>query len=51
MTLKTVLGIVAVAFTIWWVIEQPLAAAHVVHSIGGFLVTAASGMQRFVKNV
>ncbi|MGH3405330.1 MAG: hypothetical protein ACRDRJ_22925 [Streptosporangiaceae bacterium] len=50
MSWKTVLGIAAVAFTIWWIIEQPLAAAHLVHNIGTFLSTAGAGMQRFLRN-
>src|SRR6266436_3055823 len=37
MSVKTVTGWLAVAFVIWWVIEQPADAAHVVHNIGVFL--------------
>lgn len=51
MRAKTVVAFVAVVFVIWWVVEQPVAAAHAVHSIGGFISTAASGMQRFMRNV
>ena len=49
--LKTVLGWVALAFVIWWVIEQPTAAAHLVHNIGAFLSTMATGLSNFIASV
>jgi hypothetical protein len=45
--LKTVLGWVAVAFIIWWIIEDPAGASHVVHNTGGFLNSAAHGISDF----
>ena len=30
---KTIAGWAAIAFVIWWVIEQPESAAHLVHNI------------------
>ena len=51
MKLKTVLTWAAVAFLIWWVIQQPTNADHVVHNIGSFLSTAATGLSRFVSNI
>ena len=51
MNLKTVLGWVALAFVIWWVIEQPAAAAHLVHNIGAFLSSAAHGLSTFVSSL
>lgn len=39
MNLKTVLGWAAAAFIVWFVIEQPTAAEHIVHNIGSFLST------------
>lgn len=47
MNLKTILGWLALAFVLWWVIEDPTAAAHVVHNIGTFLTTAAHGISNF----
>lgn len=47
MNAKTIIGWAAVAFVVWWVIEQPTAAAHLVHNIGTFLSTTASGFSSF----
>ena len=51
MNAKTIAGWAAVAFVIWWVIEQPTAAAHLVHNIGTFLSTAAAGLSSFVSSI
>ena len=51
MSLKTILGYAVVAFVIWWVIEAPDSAAHLVHNIGNFLSTAASGLSHFVSSI
>jgi hypothetical protein len=49
--LKTILGWLAVAFIIWWIIEEPTAAAHVVHNIGTFLTSAAHGISSFFASI
>ena len=36
---------------IWWVIEAPASAAHVVHNIGTFLSSAASGITQFFASI
>ncbi len=51
MNIKTIAGWVVLAFIVWWVIEQPEAAAHIVHNIGNFLSTAASGLSHFVASI
>ncbi len=51
MDIKTVLGWLALAFVVWWVIEQPAAAAHVVHNIGTFLTSAAHGLSNFFASI
>ena len=51
MDLKTVLGWVALAFVVWWVIAEPAAAAHVVHNIGVFLSSAAHGLSTFFTSI
>lgn len=51
MKLKTVLTWAAVAFVIWWVVQQPTSAAHLVHDIGSFLTTAATGISHFIANL
>jgi hypothetical protein len=50
-SLRAILGWAVVAFLIWWVIEQPTGAAHVVHNIGTFLTTAASGISSFFAKI
>ena len=49
--MKTIAGWAAVAFIVWWVIEQPANAAHLVHNIGTFLATAAAGLSHFVASI
>ena len=51
MNLKTVLGWLAVAFVVWWIIEDPAGAAHVVHNIGTFLTSAAHGISAFFASL
>ena len=51
MNIKTVLGWVALAFVVWWVIEQPTAAAHLVHNLGTFLSNAARGLSNFFASL
>ena len=51
MNLKTVIGWVALAFVIWWIMVEPAAAAHVVHNIGAFLSSAAHGLSTFVASL
>jgi hypothetical protein len=50
-SLKTILGWAAVAFIVWFVVEQPDNAGHIVHNIGTFLATAASGFSHFVSSI
>jgi hypothetical protein len=47
MSLKTILGWLAVVFIIWWVIMQPHGAAHIVQHIGSFITTVATGLSHF----
>ena len=51
MNLKTVLGWLAVAFIVWWIIVEPASAAHVVHNIGTFLTSAAHGISTFFASL
>jgi hypothetical protein len=48
---KTIAGYLAIALVIWWVIEAPQSAAHVVHNIGTFLSSAASGITQFFASI
>ena len=51
MNLKTVLTWAAVAFVLWWIIQQPASAAHLVHNIGSILTTAAHGLSDFIASL
>ena len=51
MSIKTILTYAAIAFVVWWVIQQPTNAAHIVHNIGTFLTTVANGLSRFVASI
>jgi len=48
---KTLLGYAAVAFVLWWMIESPSSAAHLVHNLGNFLSTVASGLSHFFSSL
>jgi hypothetical protein len=50
-SLKTILGWVAVAALVWWVIEQPTGVAYIVHNVGTFMSTAASGLSHFFATI
>ena len=51
MKLSNILKWVILAFIVWWVIEAPGNAAHLVHNIGTFLSTAANGLSHFVSSL
>lgn len=43
------LWLALIAFVLWWMVEQPSAAAHAASGIGRALYTAASGFSRFLS--
>ena len=49
--LGTILKWAAIAFVLWWVIQEPTDAAHLVHNIGSLLSQAAHGVSSFVANI
>jgi hypothetical protein len=49
--LRQVLTYAAIIFVIWWVIQQPTDAAHLIHNITGLLNTAAHGLSNFITNL
>ena len=51
MKLGTILKWAAIAFVLWWVIQEPTAAAHLMHNIGSLLSQAAHGLSSFVANI
>ncbi len=48
---RTILFYLFIAFLIWWVIQQPTNAAHLVHNIGTLLTDAANGLAHFVASI
>lgn len=51
MKFTTILQWVVIAFVVWWIIQEPTSAAHLVHNIGTFLSNSASGLSRFVTSI
>jgi hypothetical protein len=51
MNLKTVLTWSAVSFVLWWLINQPSSAAHLIDSIGAVVNGAAHGLSNFVATI
>lgn len=51
MTLRQVLGWATVAFVAWWVITEPVSAAHFVHNIGLTLDRIAKGLSVFFASL
>ena len=51
MKLGDILKWVIIAFVVWWVIQQPTGAAHLVHNIGTLLSNAAGGLSHFVASI
>jgi len=51
LNVKQIAGYAALAFVVWWIIQQPTNAAHIVHNLGTFLSTAATGFSHFVSSI
>jgi hypothetical protein len=49
--MKQVLTYLAIAFVVWWIIQQPANAAHLIHNIADFLTNAAKGLSNFVAKI
>jgi hypothetical protein len=49
--LGNVLKWALLAFVVWWVIQEPTNAAHLVHNIGTLLSSAANGLSHFVSSI
>ena len=46
-----IFGWLAIAFIVWWVIQEPASAGHLVHNIGALLSEAAHGVASFVASI
>ena len=51
MKLSRIISYLAIAFVVWWVIQEPTSAAHLVHNIGSLLSQAAHGVSNFVASI
>ena len=51
MKLSKIISYLAIAFVVWWVIQEPTSAAHLVHNIGSLLSQAAHGVSNFVASI
>ena len=49
--IRSILTYALIAFVIWWVIQQPESAAHLVHNVGSALSSAAHGLSNFVASI
>jgi hypothetical protein len=48
---KTVAGWLALAFVLWWVIEAPTGAEHLVHNTGEFFRVSLAGLSHFFTSM
>lgn len=48
---KQILTYALIAFGIWWVIQEPTNAGHLMHNIGALLSQAAHGLSSFVASI
>jgi hypothetical protein len=39
-----------IILAVWWVIQDPASAAHLVHKVGGFLTHAAHSLSTFASS-
>lgn len=51
MNLRKILTYALVAFVVWWVVQQPASAAHLVHDIEGLLTKLAKDFSNFVASI
>ena len=51
MSLRVIFTYAAIAFTLWWIIQQPANASHIISDAGAMLRTAADGLSHFVASI
>ena len=51
MNVRKILTYALIAFVIWWVVQQPASAAHLVHDIAGLLTELAKEFSSFVASI
>ena len=48
---KQIITYLVIAFVIWWLIQQPASAGHLIHNIGALLSQAAHGVSTFIASI
>jgi hypothetical protein len=48
---RQIITYLIIAFIIWWVIQEPSSAGHLIHNIGDLLSEAAHGMSNFISSI
>jgi hypothetical protein len=48
---RQIITYLIIAFIIWWVIQEPGSAGHLIHNIGDLLSEAAHGMSQFISSI
>ncbi len=48
---KQIITYLAIAFVIWWLIQEPTSAGHLVHNVGALLSQAAHGVSNFIASI
>jgi hypothetical protein len=48
---RQIITYLAIAFVIWWLIQEPASAGHLIHNIGALLSQAAHGMSTFISSI
>jgi len=48
---RLVITYAAIAFVVWWVIQEPSGATQIIRNIGTSLMVAANGLSHFVASI
>jgi len=50
-SLRVIFTYAAIAFTLWWIIQQPANASHIIDNAGAMLQAAADGLSHFFASI
>jgi hypothetical protein len=48
---RQIITYLAIAFVVWWLIQEPTSAGHLVHNVGALLSQAAHGVSSFISSI
>ena len=48
---RQIITYLVIAFVIWWLIQEPASAGHLIHNIGALLSQAAHGVSTFIASI